>query len=89
MKHCPACQRVYTDEMGFCLEDGSALAGASSAVSGHPLLQPAAVRAANGARFSPTQLSGQPVKVTGVITYNFIAQEMKRVAFFSYNRRQK
>jgi protein TonB len=44
------------------------------AVSGHPLLQQAAVQAAHGARFSPTQLSGQPVKVTGVITYNFVAQ---------------
>ncbi len=44
------------------------------AVSGHPLLQAAAVQAANGARFSPTLLSGQPVKVTGVINYNFVAQ---------------
>jgi protein TonB len=44
------------------------------AVNGHPLLQQAAVQAAYGARFSPTQLSGQPVKVTGVITYNFVAQ---------------
>lgn len=43
------------------------------AVGGHPLLQQAAVQAAYGARFSPTLLSGQPVKVTGVITYNFIA----------------
>ncbi|HUQ31267.1 MAG TPA: TonB family protein [Pyrinomonadaceae bacterium] len=44
------------------------------AVGGHPLLQQAAVQAAYGARFSPTLLSGQPVKVTGVITYNFVAQ---------------
>jgi len=44
------------------------------AVSGHPLLQGVAVAAAYGARFSPTKLSGQPVKVTGVITYNFVAQ---------------
>jgi TonB family protein len=42
------------------------------AVSGHPLLQAAAVQAAYGARFSPTQLSGQPVKVTGTISYNFV-----------------
>ncbi|MDT5062475.1 MAG: periplasmic protein TonB [Acidobacteriota bacterium] len=42
------------------------------AVSGHPLLRKAAEEAARNARFSPTQLSGQPVKVTGVITYNFI-----------------
>ena len=44
------------------------------AVSGHPLLQQSAVQAAYGARFSPTILSGQPVKVTGVIMYNFVAQ---------------
>jgi protein TonB len=41
------------------------------AVSGHPMLQQAAVQAANQARFSPTTLSGQPVKVTGTINYNF------------------
>jgi len=44
------------------------------AVSGHPLLQQSAVQAAYQARFTPTQLSGQPVKVTGVIQYNFVAQ---------------
>ena len=44
----------------------------ASAVSGHPLLRAAAVAAARGARFSPTPLSGQPVKVNGVITYNFV-----------------
>jgi TonB family protein len=44
----------------------------ATAVSGHPLLRAAAVAAARGARFSPTQLSGQPVKVNGVITYNFV-----------------
>lgn len=44
----------------------------ASAVSGHPLLRAAAVQAARGARFSPTKLSGQPVKVSGVITYNFV-----------------
>ena len=45
----------------------------ASAVSGHPLLRAAAASAARGARFSPTKLSGQPVKVSGVITYNFVA----------------
>jgi TonB family protein len=43
----------------------------ASAVSGHPLLHQAAVQAARQARFSPTLLSGKPVKVTGTITYNF------------------
>ncbi|HEU4597106.1 MAG TPA: TonB family protein [Pyrinomonadaceae bacterium] len=46
----------------------------ASAVSGHPLLRQAAEGAARQARFSPTLLSGQPVKVTGVITYNFVLQ---------------
>jgi TonB family protein len=40
-------------------------------VSGHPLLQNAALQAARNAKFSPAKLSGQPVKVTGVIIYNF------------------
>jgi TonB family protein len=43
-------------------------------VSGHPLLQSSAVAAARQSKFSPTMLSGQPVKVTGVIIYNFVAQ---------------
>ena len=41
------------------------------AVSGPPQLHQAAVTAAQQARFSPTYLMGEPVKVTGVITYNF------------------
>ena len=53
-------------------ENGSVIS--AHAVSGHPLLQAVSVAAARGARFSPTKLSGQPVKVTGVITYNFVAQ---------------
>jgi TonB family protein len=47
---------------------------AASAVSGHPLLQQAAVAAARLAKFSPTLLSGKPVKVTGVLTYNFVSE---------------
>lgn len=43
----------------------------ASATSGHPLLRPAAVAAARGARFAPTLLSGQAVEVSGVIVYNF------------------
>ena len=44
----------------------------AKAISGHPLLQGAAVQAARASRFAPTKLSGQPVKVTGVIIYNFV-----------------
>lgn len=47
---------------------------AAKAVSGHPLLQQAAVNAAQQAKFSPTFFMGEPVKVTGVITFNFAAQ---------------
>lgn len=43
----------------------------AQAVSGHPLLQAEAVKAARQARFTPTILGDQPVKVSGVITYNF------------------
>lgn len=53
-------------------ESGSVIS--ARAVSGHPLLQQAAVQSAYQARFAPTLLSGQPVKVTGVIRYNFVAQ---------------
>ncbi len=41
------------------------------AVSGHPLLRAAAEAAARQARFSPTLLSGKPVKVRGTLTYEF------------------
>jgi TonB family protein len=53
------------------LIDESGKVVSARAVGGHPLLQQAAVQAAYGARFAPTILSGQPVKVTGVLTYNF------------------
>ena len=43
-------------------------------MSGHPLLAAAAVKAAYQARFSPTMLGDQPVKVSGLITYNFVLQ---------------
>jgi protein TonB len=58
--------QIVVDESGKVIS--------ASAVSGHPLLQQAAVAAARQARFSPTLLSGQPVKVSGVITYNFVLQ---------------
>ena len=41
------------------------------ASSGPPILREAAVQAALKARFSPTKLSGQPVKVSGAINYKF------------------
>jgi protein TonB len=44
----------------------------AAAVSGHPLLRAAAEVAARSAVFPPTFLSGEAVKVSGVIAYNFI-----------------
>lgn len=42
--------------------------------TGHPLLVVEAQKAAMQARFSPTMISETPVKVSGVITYNFVKQ---------------
>jgi TonB family protein len=47
---------------------------AASAVSGHPLLFAASVAAAREARFTTTRYAGKPVKVLGIIQYNFVAQ---------------
>ena len=55
--------QITTDESGRVIS--------VAAVSGHPLLRAAAEKAAIGAKFAPTLLSGQPVKVIGVIVYNF------------------
>jgi TonB family protein len=46
----------------------------AKAVDGPMILRQAAVLAAQGARFSPTLLSGNPVKVSGQINYNFALQ---------------
>lgn len=53
-------------------EDGNVISARST--SGHPLLQAAAVTAARQAKFSPTRLNGQPIKVNGVLVYTFKAQ---------------
>lgn len=55
--------QVLIDEGGNVIE--------ANAVSGHPLLRQAAEQAARQATFAPTMLSGQPVKVSGVVVYNF------------------
>jgi len=44
----------------------------ATALSGHPLLRGAAEAAAKKASISPTYLGGQAVRVTGVLTYNFV-----------------
>ena len=54
------------------LVDESGRVVSAKAISGHPLLTLEAQKAALQARFSPTRLGDQPVKVSGVITYNFV-----------------
>lgn len=56
--------QVMIDEQGNVIS--------AVATSGHQLLRAAAVNAAKQAKFTPTKLSDQPVKVTGVIVYNFV-----------------
>ncbi len=58
--------QVVIDERGKVIS--------AKAVSGHATLVAAAQQAALGARFSPTMLGDAPVKVSGVITYNFTLQ---------------
>ncbi len=53
-------------------ENGNVIS--ARAVSGHPLLQSAAVAAARKAKFPPRKVSGKPVKVTGTIVYKFAVQ---------------
>ncbi|HVF68781.1 MAG TPA: energy transducer TonB [Pyrinomonadaceae bacterium] len=59
----PVTVQVLIDENGRVLS--------AKATGGNPLLQQAAVQTAYKWKFTPTMLSGQPVKVTGVVTYNF------------------
>jgi TonB family protein len=51
--------------------DESGKVVSATASSGPPILREAAIQAARKARFSPTKLSGQPVKVSGIINYKF------------------
>lgn len=55
---------IIVDESGKVID--------AEAFCGHTLLAQASVEAARKARFTPTLLAGKPVKVSGVITYNFI-----------------
>jgi TonB family protein len=58
--------QVLVDETGRVIS--------AKALSGNPALVHAAQQAALNARFSPTTLGDQAVKVSGVIIYNFVLQ---------------
>ncbi len=58
--------QVLIDEKGNVIS--------ATAVSGSPYLTHVAKQAAYQARFSPTYLGDQPVKVSGLIIYNFVLQ---------------
>ncbi|HYW73210.1 MAG TPA: TonB family protein [Pyrinomonadaceae bacterium] len=60
-------------QVKILIDESGSVVGAE-AVSGHPLLRAAAVSAAREARFTTTRLEGEPVKVSGVLVYNFVAQ---------------
>jgi len=64
--HGPVAVQILVDELGKVIS--------AQPVSGDPTLRPAAKQAAFQARFTPTVLNGQPVKIQGVITYNFVLQ---------------
>ena len=54
-------------------ENGNVIS--TSAVSGHPVFWQEAEQAARSAKFAPTLLRGKPVRVAGVIVYNFIPEQ--------------
>jgi hypothetical protein len=54
---------VLIDEQGNVIE--------AKAISGHLFLRTSSVKAALESKFEPFKLSGKPVKVSGVIVYNF------------------
>jgi TonB family protein len=74
----------YPDEARAARASGIVLVGVTIDTEGrvidaHAICGPAvfakvSIAAARNARFSPTKLSGMPVKVNGVIIYNFVAQ---------------
>jgi TonB family protein len=51
-------------------ENGNVIS--AEAISGNVLLRQAAVTAARESKFSPVKISGAPVKVSGIIVYNFV-----------------
>ena len=59
--------RVLVDETGKVIS--------TSVLKGHPLLRSTATIAALKATFEPVRLGGVPVRVDGIISYNFLPQQ--------------
>lgn len=57
---------VVVDEQGVVIS--------AKSISGHPLLQAAAVSAARYARFTPLSVDDKPVKASGIIKYEFVLE---------------
>ncbi len=55
--------------------DESGKVTAAEVISGHPLLRDAALDAAKGWAFKPTELSGTAVKAQGTLTFNFTLEK--------------
>jgi tetratricopeptide (TPR) repeat protein len=58
--------QILVDETGRVLQ--------ACATSGPKLLRASSEQAAYASRFSPTLLDGKPVKVMGIVTYNYVLQ---------------
>lgn len=58
---------VLIDEAGIVIK-------AKPVCGGHPELAGGSLQSAYASKFSPTIVNGQPVQVTGIIVYNFVAR---------------
>jgi len=58
--------QIMVDETGKVIS--------ATAIFGPEVLREAAVNAALRAKFKPTIVAGAPVKVKGILTYDFVAQ---------------
>ncbi len=56
--------QVMLDELGTVIS--------AKALTGHPLLRQAAEKAAKSSKFQSTRMKGMPVKIVGVMVYNFV-----------------
>ena len=57
--------RVKIDEQGNVIE--------TRTICGHPILSKGSEESARGAKFEPTLIDGKPVKVSGIVVYNYVS----------------